>query len=58
MLLINKSNNKPKRLMLLAYLSEPKDRLTELIAGMEKNAALWTNQSVTVQQVNEAIAGI
>ncbi len=30
--------------MLLAYLSEPKDRLTELMAGMEKNAALWTNQ--------------
>jgi hypothetical protein len=43
---------------LLSYLIEPKDRLAALKAGMEKNPALWTDLTVTVQDVNGIISGI
>ena len=43
---------------MLGYLSEVRDRLKLLKAGMEKNTAVWTSQSVKSEDVETAIAGI
>lgn len=43
---------------MLGYLSEVRDRLKLLKAGMEKNTAVWTSQSVKPEDVETAIAGI
>lgn len=43
---------------MLAYLSDVRDRLKLLKAGMEKNTAIWTSQSVKPEDVETAIAGI
>ena len=43
---------------MLAYLSEVKDRLKLLKAGMVKNAAIWTSQNVKPEDVDTAVAAI
>ncbi|KAF0139784.1 MAG: hypothetical protein FD122_2959 [Stygiobacter sp.] len=43
---------------MLGYLSEVRDRLKLLKAGMKKNTAVWTNQSVKPEDVETAIEGI
>ena len=40
---------------MLTYLSEEKDRLLSFKNGMEKNPALWTEQSVTIAKIDQAI---
>ncbi len=43
---------------MLTYLSEVKELLRQLKTGMEKNAAIWTNQTVQVTEVEQMIANI
>lgn len=43
---------------MLTYLSEVKDWLTTLLAGMKKFAAKWTDQTVPVSEVEQMIAKI
>jgi len=43
---------------MLGYLSDVKARLLSLKAGMQKNSAQWTEQTATVLQIDEAVAGI
>ncbi len=40
------------------YLNNPKNRLTTIKAGMQKNSTLWTEQTVTIQQVDAMITNI
>lgn len=43
---------------MLAYLGEEKDRLRSLKTGMEKNAAIWTSQTVQVSEVEQMLANL
>lgn len=43
---------------MLTYLSDERKRLISLKGGMEKNPAIWTNQTVEITEVNQMIAGI
>jgi hypothetical protein len=43
---------------MLTYLSEVKEWLRSLKAGMEKNAAIWSGQTVQVTEVEQMIANI
>jgi len=43
---------------MLTYLSDSKEQLRSLKAGMEKNPTLWTNQTVQVTEVEQMIANI
>ena len=43
---------------MIGYLSDPKTRLVSPKAGMQKNSSLWTDQTLTIQKVDEMIASI
>lgn len=43
---------------MIGYLSDPKTRLVSAKVGMQKNSSFWTDQTVTVQKVDEMIASI
>lgn len=43
---------------MLGYLLEPKEKLLELKAGMEKNTDSWTAQTVDIQTVDNTISAI